>query len=227
MKSLFCISFVAALLLSGCVTRQASTPHTIEAPIPSSSPFSKIRKGMGLRQVMTILGTPTDQRTHATGKAFIPFYFGKDAARTNLYYKGLGQIQFGSGRLGGGPIVNKIVYDPTEDGFKGNFKSGGNDAAINSSQTDTAAIEQRTSFTLGLDRNQFTISDRVDSGVRTDYVVKTKTGKTYRCYVTGAAFRGERIVSDAICSKRNGSANLGQSTGGNSCNALLKAAGKC
>ncbi len=87
-------------------------------------------------------------------------------------------------------------------------------------------IEQRTSFALGLDRSQFTISDRVDSGVRTDYVVKTKAGKTYQCYVTGSFSIVGRSISDAICSNNHGVYSRNK-TSKTSCNALLKAAGRC
>jgi hypothetical protein len=63
------------------------------------------------------------------------------------------------------------------------------------------AIEERTAFALGLQRGSFTISDRQDDGVRTQYVVKTKAGQRYNCYVTGTFSVTGRIVSDAICNK--------------------------
>ena len=111
--------------------------------MPSDSPLSQIRKGMGLRQVMTILGPPTDQETNASGKAFIPFYFGSDAVRTKLYYKGLGWVQFGSGVSGGGPKVNHIAYDPNEDGFKGNFTDGKNVVTVKAPQKGTQSLPAR------------------------------------------------------------------------------------
>lgn len=46
-------------------------------------------------------------------------------------------------------------------------------------------LTQRTSSALGLNPSQFTIYGRTDSGVRTDYSVRTMSGKTYACYVTG------------------------------------------
>ena len=57
------------------------------------------------------------------------------------------------------------------------------------------AIEQNTAQALGLAKGTFTISDRVDDGVKASYSVKTNTGTS--------------------------------NTGSASCNALLKAAGKC
>jgi len=89
------------------------------------------------------------------------------------------------------------------------------------------AIERNTAFALGVEKETFTISDRVDDGVKSTYVVKTNAGKTYSCYVTGAVSVVGRVVSDAVCNEVGKSAK--QTTGTNSapCNALLKAAGKC
>lgn len=91
-------------------------------------------------------------------------------------------------------------------------------------------LENRTAFALGLDAGDFTISNRQDSGVRTDYEVSTKRGERYACYVTGSV----GVVSDAICSRRAGPGKAnssaepkGESRQGAPCNALLKAAGRC
>ena len=89
------------------------------------------------------------------------------------------------------------------------------------------AIEQNTASTLGLSKGAFTISDRVDNGMKTTYAVKTKSGKQYRCYVTGTLSAFGRVVSDAVCNEAGKSAEQSTGTSGGSCNALLKAAGKC
>lgn len=92
------------------------------------------------------------------------------------------------------------------------------------------ALEDRTAFALGLKKDDFTISNRQDSGVRTDYSVQTKSGAQYNCYVTGTVTVIGRTVSDAICSPMK---MVGKSAGkkttapSSSCNALLKAANKC
>jgi hypothetical protein len=143
MKSLCYVLFGATILLSGCATRQTSPSNIIEVPIPSNSPLSKIKKGMGLQQVISILGPPTDQGSNATGKAFIPFYFGSDSVRTKLYYNGLGQVQLGSGISGGGPKVNKIVYDPNEDGYEGDFTGESNVVATGDLQSNTQPLSAR------------------------------------------------------------------------------------
>ncbi|MCW8164244.1 hypothetical protein D8B22_06750 [Verminephrobacter aporrectodeae subsp. tuberculatae] len=87
----------------------------------------------------------------------------------------------------------------------------------------TDAIEQNTAHALGLDEGSFTISDHSNDGIRTRYTVKTNTGRRYSCYVTGlgASFP----VSDAMCTELGKAGQ--QATTDASCNALLKAAGKC
>ena len=92
--------------------KASEEPATLKAPIPPDCPLAKIREGMGLGQVMDILGPPNDQEAYSTGKGWIPFYFGSDRVRTVLYYKDLGQIHFNRGR------VIEIMYDPTEDGYR-------------------------------------------------------------------------------------------------------------
>ena len=43
-------------------------------------------------EMLSLLGSPTDQDTSITGKAFIPSYFGGDATATRMHYKGLGRV---------------------------------------------------------------------------------------------------------------------------------------
>lgn len=89
------------------------------------------------------------------------------------------------------------------------------------------AIEQRTAVALGMPKGAFTISDRVDDGVRSSYMVKTNAGKQYSCYVTGSVSYTGRTVSDAICSGLGKANRQTTGAGGGACNALLRAAGKC
>ena len=60
-------------------------------------------------------------------------------------------------------------------------------------------LQDRTAFALGLDNKDFTISDVKKEGITTRYVVKSKVGDEYRCYVQSAFTVG---VSDAVCSKK-------------------------
>ena len=93
------------------------------------------------------------------------------------------------------------------------------------------SIVNSTAMALSIDKNAFTVSDRVDSGIKTTYTVKTNSGEKYSCYVTGSVSIVGRTVSDAICSKPGTEANKKATDqpakNDSSCNALLKAAGKC
>ena len=71
---------------------------------------------MSMKHVYDLIGPPTDTRSFITGKAFNPFYFGTDNARTVALYKGEGRLTFSSrGQL---PLIN-IEYDPNETGYGG------------------------------------------------------------------------------------------------------------
>jgi len=90
------------------------------------------------------------------------------------------------------------------------------------------AIERNTAFALGMDKANFTISERNDDGMKTTYVATTKAGKKYSCYVTGTFSVTGRVVSDALCSASGQPAGTsGGGASGGTCNALLKAAGRC
>ena len=89
------------------------------------------------------------------------------------------------------------------------------------------AIEKNTASALGMEKGTFTITDRVDDGVKSTYAVKTNSGQKYSCYVTGTVSVVGRVVSDAVCNEIGKPAKQAVGAGGASCNALLKAAGKC
>jgi uncharacterized protein YceK len=82
-----------------------------------------------------------------------------------------------------------------------------------------STLEQKTARTLGLQQNQFQISNVQHSGIETSYTVKAGK-KTYSCYVTAVYSAVGRTVSDAVCSSTSGGKTKTE------CNDLLKAAGK-
>lgn len=88
------------------------------------------------------------------------------------------------------------------------------------------AIVKNTSMAIGLEKTAFTITDRENDGLKTTYKVKTNSGKNYSCYVTGTVSVVGRVVSDAICTEMGASVKPTTEPSA-SCNALLKAAGKC
>lgn len=69
-------------------------------------------------------------------------------------------------------------------------------------------IKDRTEDALDLNADDFTVSDLEKDGVSTRYVVTTKKGEKYKCYVTSTSgftgfMSGGASVSDAICSNKN------------------------
>ena len=83
----------------------------IGTPAPGSK-FSKIKLGWDSRHVTDVIGPPTDSKSYATGKAWIPFYHGSDSFRGEEHYKGEGILTFG----GNGKLI-RIIVNPNESGY--------------------------------------------------------------------------------------------------------------
>ena len=97
-------------------------------------------------------------------------------------------------------------------------------------------LEQRTSAAIGRQVGTFTIAKTgEETGGRINYTAKTKDGATYQCYMYSATgFQkamsfGQTPNSDAICTQmgRGSAQPAADSKTAPTCNALLKAAGRC
>jgi hypothetical protein len=87
-------------------------------PAPGSK-FSQLKIGMPMKQVMDIVGQPTDQGAYVTGKAFIPFFFGGDRYRHELVYKGQGRLIFaGSAGFDTSASLIWIIHSAAEQGYR-------------------------------------------------------------------------------------------------------------
>jgi hypothetical protein len=65
--------------------------------------FAKWEIGMDTNEVQEILGrTPDRSHSYESGKRWIPFYFGNDARRMQVLYKGEGCLIFTGGNVWGG-----------------------------------------------------------------------------------------------------------------------------
>jgi hypothetical protein len=83
-----------------------------------NSKFAKVRIGMGQKQVEDLIGAPNDSHDYTTGKAFIPFYFGKDAYRIETFYKKEGSLTYqGGGISGTSKVLIRVSVDTTADGY--------------------------------------------------------------------------------------------------------------
>ena len=111
-------------LTAGCAAKSSNgaAPATTAKAIPADSPLAKIKNGMTAQEVSNAIGMPTNQVSYMTGKAWIPWYFGDDARRTEWSYKGLGRVVFTGGNIfgGGGGHVERVDYDPNETGVRVN-----------------------------------------------------------------------------------------------------------
>ncbi|MGA3084576.1 MAG: hypothetical protein ABSE95_07255 [Thermodesulfobacteriota bacterium] len=92
----------------------------ITGKLAPNSRFTQLQIGMPLQQVIDIIGSPTDQGSYVTGKAWIPFYHGSDKTRYELVYKGQGRLVFSgaSGFTGGGYFLTWIIHNANESGYR-------------------------------------------------------------------------------------------------------------
>ena len=87
-------------------------------PAPGSK-FSQITIGMSAKQVLDIVGQPTDQGAYVTGKAFIPFYFGADRYRHEMAYRGQGRLIFaGSSGFDTNAHLVWIIHAANDTGYR-------------------------------------------------------------------------------------------------------------
>ena len=123
-------------LLLGCQTApksESSTTRSTKAQAPATakegeivgtpaknSKLTRLKMGMGMKEVTDLIGQPTDQGAYVTGKAFIPFYFGSDRYRHELVYKGQGRLVFAGGSVGNPSVgrLIRIVHNANESGYR-------------------------------------------------------------------------------------------------------------
>lgn len=79
----------------------------------ADSKFAKLQIGMTMREVSNLIGAPDNIDRHETGKRWIPFYFGNDAQRMEVIYKGEGCLTYTGGNVfgGGGNELIRITVD--------------------------------------------------------------------------------------------------------------------
>lgn len=130
MRSLSTIALLAAAaLLSACASKQpsptpaATQPAAGDAPASSEivksrdgsysgevsgiaqqgSKFAVLKIGMQMAEVQDVMGRAPDRfHSYESGKRWIPFYFGNDARRMQVLYKGEGCLIFTGGGVFGG-----------------------------------------------------------------------------------------------------------------------------
>lgn len=143
MKNASTVLVIAILIaLTGCATTKLDSQATTETnsreatddikkvtgrndwsgyikgqPDPKSK-FNKLEIGMGSNEVMDLVGLPTDQSSHGTGKFYIPFYHGSGKMEAWHYYKGEGRLLFASDADMINMFLIGIEYDENESGYQ-------------------------------------------------------------------------------------------------------------
>lgn len=87
----------------------------IGTPVPNGK-LSRLAIGMTFEEVTSLIGGPDRMVRHETGKRWIPFYFGSDAQRLQVLYRGEGCLTFTGGNVfgGGGNALMRITATPIE-----------------------------------------------------------------------------------------------------------------
>jgi predicted small secreted protein len=81
---------------------------------PDGSLFADVHLDANEYDVRKLLGEPDRANAYMTGKAWIPFYFGSDVARTDWFYRGQGRVVFSRSRYTGALKVIRILYSADE-----------------------------------------------------------------------------------------------------------------
>jgi hypothetical protein len=121
------LAAAAALSLVACASKQTAPSQPERTATPSSpngrmvksrdgsyqgevigqpranSRFARLQIGMHMDEVQTVLGRAPDRmHTYESGKRWIPYYFGNDARRMQVLYRGEGCLIFTGGNVWGG-----------------------------------------------------------------------------------------------------------------------------
>ncbi|WP_439520431.1 hypothetical protein [Hydrogenophaga sp.] len=84
-------------------SRDGSYQGEITGQARPGSKFARLQVGMNMEEVQTVLGRAPDRlHTYESGKRWIPFYFGNDARRMQVLYKGEGCLILTGGNVWGG-----------------------------------------------------------------------------------------------------------------------------
>lgn len=103
----------------GCKTKGINDWEGETSGVPAAnSKFTKLKIGMSPEEVVTLIGPPTEQGAHITGKAFIPFYYGSDTSRTEYVYKNQGRLLFAHGQWGSSAGLIWIIHNSSELGSR-------------------------------------------------------------------------------------------------------------
>jgi hypothetical protein len=94
--------------------------QVVGEPVPGAK-FAELQIGMTPGEVQETMGrAPDRQHTYESGKRWIPFYYGNDARRMQVLYRGEGCLIFTDGNIwgsAGGDLI-QIEHDPSGECYQ-------------------------------------------------------------------------------------------------------------
>ncbi len=114
-KSMAILAMLAMLTALACASEPGAGKESPYSDPPPGHEFTKVELNMNGNDVLRILGDPDHSNVYQTGKAFIPFYYGPDTARSDWMYTGEGRIVFSRNRYSGALKVIRVLYNPNEE----------------------------------------------------------------------------------------------------------------
>lgn len=108
------VGMLAMLTALACASEPGEEKDSPYSDPPAGHKMTAVRLDMSETEVRKILGDPDDSNAYMTGKAWIPFYYGPDVARSDWMYKGMGRIVYSRNRYTGGLKVIRVLYNPDE-----------------------------------------------------------------------------------------------------------------
>lgn len=114
MKSVAIVALLAMLTALACASEPGEGKDSPYSDPPPGHKLAQIKLDMNDNDVRRILGDPDNSNAYQTGKAWIPYYYGPDTARSDWMYKGMGRVVFSRNRYTGGLKVIRVLYNPNE-----------------------------------------------------------------------------------------------------------------
>ncbi len=109
------LAMLAMLTALACASEPGEGKESPYSDPPTGHEFTKDELNMNDIDVRRILGDPEHSNAYITGKAWIPYYYGPDTARSDWMYTGEGRVVFSRNRYSGALKVIRILYNPNEE----------------------------------------------------------------------------------------------------------------
>ena len=109
-----CVAFLLGCAADGGSTATRESPKKAEQSTRGSGKFAGLTVGMKRNQVNRLIGSGSETTYYSSGKGYIPFYYGDDRQKANVWYRGVGCLVFNTGQEfgnDGGGELSEIIND--------------------------------------------------------------------------------------------------------------------